>query len=318
MKRLVMAATTAALCLALTVCTPADEAGSAPAEGLSATTGPLQITDMPAFFDCVRTEKGVLIAAHRGGPAPGYPENALETLQNTLSLGVPMMEIDVAESQDGVLYLMHDRSLTRTTALQKAVAEVDWSDVSRLKLSDNNGRVTAYSPPAFSDVLEWAVSSGAIMELDRKPTTSFRNIIAAVREAGAENNVILISYNDNQAEEIARLAPDLMMTAGVNSRDHQTNLEAAGVDMDHVIAWLGTNNPNPRAFQALASRGIESAFGTLGRPGERLDDTYWADGDGSEYADMVRDGLVLLATDEPFRVADALTADDRALEVCGQ
>ena len=318
MKFRALTAIGAALCLAATACTPSGAGEDAPEKFNPETSAKLTITNMPAFFDCVREEKGVLIAAHRGGPAPNYPENALETLRHTLSLGVPMMEIDVAESQDGILFLMHDRSLTRTAGLQQAVAATNWSEVSRLKLSDNDGRVTRYNPPAFDQVLEWAVEAGAILELDRKPTTSFRNIIAAVREAGAENNVILISYNDNQAEEIARLAPDLMMTAGVNSRSHQSDLEAAGVDMDHVIAWLGTNNPNPRAFQALGSRGIESAFGTLGRPGERLDDTYLADGDGSEYAALVEEGLVLLATDEPFRVADALTADDRALAVCGE
>ncbi len=318
MKFRALAITGSALCLLAVACTPSGSSDDAPEKYSPETSAKLTITDMPAFFDCVREEKGVLIAAHRGGPAPNYPENALETLQNTLSLGVPMMEIDVAESQDGILFLMHDRSLTRTAGLQQAVAATDWSEITRLKLSDNDGRVTRYNPPAFEGVLEWAVEAGAILELDRKPTTSFRNIISAVREAGAENNVILISYNDNQAEEIARLAPDLMMTAGVNSRSHQSDLEAVGVDMDHVIAWLGTNNPNPRAFEALGGRGIESAFGTLGRPGERLDDTYWADGDGSEYADLVREGLVLLATDEPFRVADALTADDRALAACGR
>lgn len=277
---------------------------------------PLNYGDLPNFFNCVREEGGMLIAAHRGGPAPGYPENALETLQNTLNSATPIAEIDVAESRDGMLFLMHDRSLGRTTTGGGAIADTDWVEIAGLSLIDDNGKTTRFAPPKLSDVLLWARDNGAIVELDKKETTSFRNIISHVRAAKAEQNVILITYNDDQAREVARLAPNLMMTASVNSRDHQTELEAGGVNMDNVIAWTGTRNPNERAWYALGQRGIESAFGTLGRAGERLDDIYIADGDLSEYQKLADGGLVLLATDEVFAVSRELRADDEALAMC--
>ena len=277
----------------------------------------LSLGPLPAFFDCVRETGGVLIASHRAGPAPGYPENAIETMEYATSQGMLIHEIDVAESRDGVLFLMHDRSLGRTTTGDGAVADTDWETIQTLNLKDNSGAITSFTPPALSDVLLWAKQSGALVELDKKPTTSFRNIISMVRAAGAEDNVVLITYNDQQAIEVANLAPDLMMTASVNSREHQEDLEAAGVNFDHVVAWMGIQNPNPRAFAAVGARGIEAAFGTLGRPGERLDDQYNADGDLSEFKDLVDGGLTLLATDEPYKVADFLTADDDVAATCG-
>ena len=261
--------------------------------------------DLPGLFDCVREEGVILIAAHRAGPAPGYPENAIETLQYALDNATNVMEIDVAESRDGVLFLMHDRTLGRTTTGSGSVADARWSEISTLKLVDNQGSVTSFSPPTLEDALNWAVANGAILELDRKETTSFRNIVEAVRDAGAEANVIIITYNDDEAWQVSRLAPDLMMTAGVGGRDHEADLLAGGVNPERLIAWTGTNRPNPGKWRGLASKGIESAFGTLGRPGERLDDQYWADGDPSEYSDLARDGLVLLATDEIYRLAGA-------------
>lgn len=285
------------------------EPTEAPAPGYA--LGPL-----PDFFDCVRESGGLLIASHRAGPAPGYPENAIETLDYATDQGLLIHEIDVVESRDGVLFLLHDRTLGRTTTGSGAVADRDWDDIQRLRLKDNDGEVTAFHPPKLSDVLLWAKQRGVIVELDKKPTTSFRNIISHVRAAGAEQHVVLITYNDDQAIEVASLAPELMMTAGIDSADHQADLEAAGVNFDHVVAWLGTRDPNPRAFEAIGRRGVESAFGTLGRPGDRLDDTYWQDGDPSEYQDLVDGGLTLLATDAPYRVADALSADDQVLPAC--
>lgn len=274
------------------------------------------ISDLPTFFDCVRESGGMVMASHRGGPAPGYPENGLETLQYATDNATIIHEIDVAESRDGVLFLLHDRTLGRTTTGDGMVADTDWDTIATLNLVDASGKVTDFKPPKLSDVLLWAKQTGTIVELDKKQTTSYRNIISHVRAAGAEQNVILITYNDNQAKEVARLAPDLMMTAGINSRDHQEELEAAGVDMTKLIAWMGINNPNTRAFQAIGSRGIETAFGTLGRKGERLDDLYIADGDFSEFQDLADGGLTLLATDEVYKVADALSVDEKAMAAC--
>lgn len=277
-------------------------------------------TRLTGLFDCVREEGGILLAAHRGGPAPGYPENALETLDHALANAAFVMEVDIAESRDGVLFLMHDRTLGRTTSGSGAVADTDWDEISTLRLVDNEGTVTGFHPPRLDAALDWAVRNDAILELDRKETTSFRNIIEAVREAGAEANVILITYKDEEAWQVARLAPEMMMTAGMGGLDHEAQLLGGGIDPDRLIAWTGTSRPSPGKWKGLASKGIESAFGTLGRPGERLDDEYWADGDPSEYSDLARDGLTLLATDVPYRLARADgwigTAQDIARKEC--
>ncbi|MEL6663417.1 MAG: glycerophosphodiester phosphodiesterase family protein [Pseudomonadota bacterium] len=273
-------------------------------------------TPLPDYFDCVRVAGGLLIATHRGGPAPGYPENALETMQNALEQGFTVFEIDVAESRDGVLFLMHDRTLGRTTTLDGPVVDADWDEISRARLIDNAGTQTRFNPPKLTDVLIWAVENNAIVELDRKSSTSFRNIISAVRAAGAENHVILISYNDNDAGEIARLAPDMMLTASARGNRDISRLEQLGVERENLIAWTGTREPDPAAFDRLLREGVEPAFGTLGRRGERLDDAWLADGDASEYQELVDDGLVLLATDRPFEIAPQLDADDIAASAC--
>jgi len=286
-------------------------------DSASASLGGINTDDLPGFFDCVRESGGVLIASHRAGPDTGYPENALETLQYGFDKGIRIFEIDMATSRDGVLFLMHDRSLGRTTTANGSVANTDWSEIARARLIDNDGRTTDFHPPKLTDILLWAKENGAVLELDKKETTGWRSVINTVRAAGAENNVLLITYNDRDAGLVQELAPEMMLTAGARGGRDMEKLARLGVDPKMVVAWTGTREPDSLAWERLEREGVEAAFGTLGRRAERLDTKYWADGNPSEYRDMVKDGLVLLATDEPYRVAEALTEDDRALNACG-
>lgn len=279
-------------------------------------TGGAERATLARWFDCLRENGAITIAAHRGGPASGYPENALETLQYNFSQGIEVFEIDVAESQDGVLWLHHDRSLGRTTTGDGQIVEWDWDDLRRLRLKDTDGVVTDFSPVKLTDVLVWAKDVGAILELDRKSSTSFRNILSAVRAAEAEDHVVIISYTSEQAEEIARLSPDVVFTASARSRDDLNALRESGINLDNLVAWTGTREPNPAAWRVLSAEGVEPAFGTLGRPGERLDDTYAADGDLSEFVELAEAGLVLVSTDIPLAVADVLEGDDRGKAAC--
>jgi len=296
--------------------TPAAEAPAAAPEAAVEEVAAAALPPLPELFDCLRERGGVVVAAHRGGPVPGFPENALETLEHGFEAGIRVFEIDVAESRDGVLFLHHDSRFGRTVDGEGYVSDSDWAEIAKLRLKDNEGEVTAFHAPKLTDVLLWAKQNGAIVELDRKETTGFRNIIEAVKAAGAENHAILISYSDEEAGAIAKLDPALMMTASARGDRDLGTLEALGVDRTRVIGWTGTREPDPPAFERLLAESVEPAFGTLGRKGERLDDQYWEDGDGSEYQRLVDDGAVLIATDEPFRVAEWLDADDAGWAAC--
>ena len=162
-----------------------------------------------------------------------------------------------------------------------------------------------------------ALANNAIVELDKKRSTEFATIIKAVREADATNNVILITYTYDQAEDVAELAPDMMMTATVEDPSDLEELIRRGVKLENLIAWTGTSTPNPGLWLDLKARGVEVAFGTLGRRNERLDDQYWADDDGTEYNVLENNGVTMIATDYSDKVTRQLTNDDIAIKACG-
>jgi glycerophosphoryl diester phosphodiesterase len=293
---------------------PAGPGPSGPVESAAAparAAGPLH-----QRLDCLRTQGGLLLIGHRGGPTRDYPENAVETLERTLRAGIRAMEVDVAETKDGKLVLMHDDELDRTTTGAGLVADHTLAEIQALKL-ETGSKTTTFTPPTLETTLAWAVENNAILELDKKRGAAYAPIIAAIRAAKAENNVLIITYTDEQAEEVHTLAPDLTITATVNSAAQLEELVARGVKPDRFLAWTGNVEPRPELWSALAAKGVESIFGTNGSRAEGLDYRYWDDDDGSEFNQLVADGLPILVTSLTDKTARQLAPEMRKAEACG-
>ena len=190
MMRLRAAVAALAMLAACSKPEPASPAAEAPlAEAAVAEAAPgasetvTRIAPLPELFDCLRERGSGLVASHRGGPAPGFPENALETLEHGLSQGIRVFEVDVASSRDGVLFLHHDDRFGRTADGDSYVADTDWADIARLRLKDPEGEVTGLHPPKLTDVLLWAKQHGAVLELDRVDTID-DTLMTAIADVG--------------------------------------------------------------------------------------------------------------------------------------
>ncbi|MEQ1820323.1 MAG: glycerophosphodiester phosphodiesterase family protein, partial [Terricaulis sp.] len=152
MKRALIAAL-----LMLTACDAApndsilDIGGERP--GDPATLAP---SDLPAFFDCLREHNATLISAHRGGRHDGLTENSIENFEATLAHTPAFMETDIARTRDGVLVLMHDDTVDRTTNGSGDVSSMTAAQFQALRLRDYQGNVLATSPPTLRQALDWA------------------------------------------------------------------------------------------------------------------------------------------------------------------
>src|SRR5262245_58193751 len=73
----------------------------------------------------------MLILAHRG--ASGYaPENTRAAFELARTMGAGGVETDVRLRADGILVLVHDARVDRTTDGHGAVAELTWAELSAL------------------------------------------------------------------------------------------------------------------------------------------------------------------------------------------
>jgi len=85
--------------------------------------------EMRAIFN--RDDSRPLVFAHRGGGGL-FPENTLEAFKYSAEMGVDVLELDVHATADGVLVVMHDASVDRTTNGTGRVNQMTLAEVKKL------------------------------------------------------------------------------------------------------------------------------------------------------------------------------------------
>lgn len=241
-----------------------------------------------------------MVSAHRGGPYPGYPENALETFANVLKFTPTIIELDVAMTKDSVLVLMHDDDLERTTTGIGKVNEVTYEYIQSLFLEDNDGNLTDFKIPTLKEALLWSKGK-ALLTVDIKRSVPYEKIVEEVRETKSEVHAALITYSFEAAKKLNRLAPDLMLSVTIRNEEEIQRLEEAGIPWNRVIAFTGVAERTPEFNRALHDKGVFTILGVLGN----LDKSAAARGD-ELYASFVQNGADILATDRPIEAAKAI------------
>jgi glycerophosphoryl diester phosphodiesterase len=264
--------------------------------------------DIGAFFDCVREKSLTIVAAHRGGDAPF--ENAIPTFERTVG-GAPgpvAIEIDVRRTKDGVLVLMHDETLERTTNGTGPVANVTARQFAALRLKDSAGKASDTRPPTLREALAWS-SGRAIVEIDVKRGVPFEQVIAEVRAAGAAQRAIIITYTVEDTVKVHRLAPDLMISAPPEAVPALEALSSMKANLSRILAWTGTREPNSALNVELAQKGVEVLFGTLGDQPTSWDNRFAREGDAG-YTALADTGIHLIASDRPLEAMRAIDDAD--------
>ncbi|MFN5323327.1 MAG: glycerophosphodiester phosphodiesterase family protein [Bacteroidota bacterium] len=130
----------------------------------------------------------VYVVAHMADPIR-YPENSLAGLAFCIENGVDVVELDVQRTRDGKLILMHDATLNRTTNGKGKVANLNWDQVSKLKLKDRRKKITEHGVPLLEDALKMA--RGKIVVNIDKAGANMRHIKKLVDSLQCGDYVIL-------------------------------------------------------------------------------------------------------------------------------
>ena len=262
-----------------------------------------------------RPDRAPLLGAHRGGPSPGFPENCIATFERSLRFAPCLIECDVRKSKDGVMVLMHDSSLDRTTTGKGLIESLTLAQLRQLDLVDAKGTETEYKIPTLLETLRWA-KGRAILELDIKGTVTPREVVQAIETEDAESCVVVITYDLRTAELYHSLNDRLVLSCSAKGTEGVTRLLKSSIPAANLIAFVGVYEPPRDVYALLHDKAICAILGTMGN----LDRKARRNGIQT-YMELLRNGADVLATDEVELASDAITrylqnrAESRCAEV---
>lgn len=120
----------------------------------------------------------IRVTAHRGASFDA-PENTIPALETAINMLADYAEIDVQETEDGIVVLLHDKSLARTTGISENIWEVTYIELINYDASYGFREYAGTGIPAFEEVLK--VAKGRIrLNIELKVTAHEQNLIEKV------------------------------------------------------------------------------------------------------------------------------------------
>lgn len=108
--------------------------------------------------------------AHRGAGKLA-PENTLSAFRLGARHGYRMFECDAKLSADGVVFLMHDATLERTTNGQGTGGDLAWRELSLLDAGGWHSPAYAGEPlPTLEGLARFCLANGHLLNIEIKPT----------------------------------------------------------------------------------------------------------------------------------------------------
>ena len=238
---------------------------------------------------------GVLVAAHRA-EHHRYPENSLKAIQAAIDLGVDIVEVDVKVSKDGVPFLMHDKSVDRTTSGKGDPEAMTWAELQQLFLVDK-GKRTSLKIPSLEEAL--TVASGKILvDLDLK-TDRIDNILRIIRKTETKD-IVFFFDSDYTVLSAIRAADTNFMIMPRTYR--YTQADSAIALFDPPVVHIDDSFYTPECIQLIKSSYARAWINALGEPDEAIRN-------GKEkhaLKKLLKYGASIIQTDEPQKVIQAL------------
>lgn len=110
-------------------------------------------------------DKHVLVTAHRGDWR-NAPENSLQAYKLAIAMGVDMIEVDLNKTSDGVVVIMHDGTIDRTTNGKGKPSDYTLEQLKKFRLRDGLGTLTKHTIPTLEEVME-LVKGKVLVNLDK-------------------------------------------------------------------------------------------------------------------------------------------------------
>lgn len=181
--------------------------------------------DHPFFANLPQDE--FIILAHQGGDGE-FPSNTMFAFEQAHTMGVHVLELDVHSSSDGVIVVIHDATVDRTTdgtgrvnemtlaELQALDAGYNWPTLAGHDLLESGEfpyRGQGHTIPTLEEVFRTFPDSPISIEIKQEEPSIAQDLCNLIREYNREELTVVPSFSTGAMDEFRETCPEIATAA---------------------------------------------------------------------------------------------------------
>jgi len=224
----------------------------------------------------------------------------MAAFQLAVEQGADLVELDVQQTADGFLVVIHDFAVDRTTDGQGLVKDLTLDAVRQLNASARfPGGFSPQQVPTLDEVLEWAKGRVPVAIEVKSGPVHYQGIegrvLAAVESHGATSSVVVISFDHGMLLRLKRMRPEIA-----------TGVLYAGAPVDaSMLAMVAHAEALLPHWTDVTPSMVEQAHGN------GIAVSTWAVDEERDMSSMVSMGVDAVATNYPKRLVGLLKGRER-------
>ncbi|MGH7155973.1 MAG: glycerophosphodiester phosphodiesterase family protein, partial [Acetobacteraceae bacterium] len=170
------------------------------------------LTQSVRASNVISPDRPIAITAHRAG-STSAPENTLAALRTAITQGADMVEIDVQETADGHVVLLHDTDLRRVAGVARSIWDMRLDELEKLDAG------SWFSPKFHAERIPTLAAFAAAarghvrlnVELKQNPHAEdlAARVVAVLGDAGVADQAEISSLDIGLLRDVGRIAPDI-------------------------------------------------------------------------------------------------------------
>jgi glycerophosphoryl diester phosphodiesterase len=207
----------------------------------------------------------VMVIAHRG--ASGYaPENTLAAMKKAIEMNAEMSELDVQETADGEMIILHDASLKRTTGVDKNIWETKYEELKGLDAGGWFSDEYKGEPiPTFQEIVDLVKGKMKInieLKTNKHEKMLAERTLKIVEANGFLDQVVFTSFKFAEIDKIRELNKEAKVGYLFGRVPTDVNVFTADVDLLSV----NLKSVDAEFMKKAKANGKEVAVWTVNKP----------------------------------------------------
>jgi glycerophosphoryl diester phosphodiesterase len=163
-----------------------------------------------------------MVIAHQGGDGI-WPGDTMYAFEKAVELGVDVLEMDAHITKDGVIVLMHDEKVDRTTDGTGLIEEMTLAELKKLdaayKWSSDGGQTFPYrgqgvTVPTLEELFQKFPQMRYTIEIKKTANPIQKPFCELIRKYNMQDKVLVASFHDQAIADFRAECPEVATSGG--------------------------------------------------------------------------------------------------------